>query len=149
MKYKKFIIIGVGIVAVLLAVFTIWKTGDKTSSAPPIDAMQKQFQAQSATEGSVTISATPMRIGDEWKIDLVFDTHSVELDQDLLANAALYDDASWEYRPVSWEGDQPGGHHRKGTLAFLGIRESTRTLTLVIKDIGGIPERIFNWTVTK
>ncbi len=46
---------------------------------------------------------------------------------------------------VSWDGPAPGGHHASGTLSFPGLGAETRSFRLVLKDLYGVPERIFEW----
>ena len=49
---------------------------------------------------------------------IIFDTHSVNLDFDVAAAAELRDELGNTYGTPTWKGDPPGGHHRKGTLSF-------------------------------
>lgn len=83
------------------------------------------------------------------------DTHAVDLDgYDLRQLAVLHLEQGQEIKPSNW--DAPlGGHHRSGMLSFPAILPDgtpvigpdTRTLKLMIHDIGGIPERTFTWTL--
>ena len=72
------------------------------------------------------------------------DTHSVELDQDMLRIAVLVDDKDKEYKPLRWEGAEPGGHHREGVLIFNQIVPSPKSIKLKISSIGEA-ERNFIW----
>ncbi len=45
------------------------------------------------------------------------------------------------YQPVSYEGS--GGHHASGILLFPKIE--ARGFELVIRDVGGVKERVFKW----
>jgi hypothetical protein len=60
--------------------------------------------------------------------------------------AALADSAGREYRAIAWEGDPPGGHHRKGILKFEPIKPAPGSVTLKIRRIGAA-ERTFSWPV--
>jgi hypothetical protein len=76
-------------------------------------------------------------------------THSVDLDEyDLGKLTVLRDDQGHEYQPVSWE-SAPGGHHRRGTLAFVppdSLRSGeAQSLELVIRDVAGVDERVMTW----
>jgi hypothetical protein len=106
------------------------------------------------TGGEVTVSVT-------WKgpaagpvFDVAMDTHSVDLDgYDLrsLAELGLQDGTS--VKPQSWDALK-GGHHRSGTLTFPAtrqdgsplIRPGSGSLTLVLRGIGGVSERTFDWS---
>ncbi len=83
------------------------------------------------------------------------DTHAVDLDgYDLRQLAVLHLEQGQEIKPSNWNAPT-GGHHRDGMLSFPAtlpdgipvIGPETRTLKLIIHDIGGIPERIFTWTL--
>jgi hypothetical protein len=83
------------------------------------------------------------------------DTHAVDLDgYDLRQLAVLRTDQGQEIRPGGWNAPM-GGHHRSGMLTFPAtladgtpvIGPNTRTLELVIRNVGGIPERMFTWTL--
>ncbi len=74
---------------------------------------------QSNSEGSVDIEITPVDVSEssrEWQFEIVLNTHSVELDQDMTKVAFLRDYRGNIY--PSWEGSPAEGHHREGILAF-------------------------------
>ena len=82
------------------------------------------------------------------------DTHAVDLDgYDLRLLVALRTDQGREVRPSGWDAPK-GGHHRQGTLTFPTtttdgsplLEPDTHTIELVIRDVGGVSERIFQWT---
>lgn len=105
---------------------------------------------QTNTEGGVTVSATPTILtkNDQiWEFKVTLDTHQGSLDADLTASAILRDQKGSLFRPLSFKGDPPGGHHREGVLQFTAISASTETVTLVLNNIGNIKERVFTWTV--
>ena len=71
------------------------------------------------------MKATPRPLtGTTWEFDLVFDTHSRELNDDLEKTAVLVTNGGKTFAPVKWQGDPPGGHHRKGVLQFKPISPS-------------------------
>ncbi len=83
------------------------------------------------------------------------DTHVVNLDgYDLKQLAVLRTDQGQEIQPVSWNAPT-GGHHRSGTLTFPAtladgtplIGSNTRNIELVIRNVGGVPERTLKWTL--
>jgi len=72
-------------------------------------------------------------------------THSDELDQDLTKVVTLENNDGNLYKPSSWEGSPLGGHHREGTLLFNPISPQPGSISLKIKEIGGVAERSFLW----
>ncbi len=95
----------------------------------------------------VTVKPTALAPDKAVKFDVRLNTHSVELDQDLIAVSELRDDKGRTYRPDQWKGSPPGGHHRKGTLIFPVLKESAKSVTLIIRDVADVPERVFTWQV--
>jgi len=75
--------------------------------------------------------------------------HALELNHDLAAIAALIDAAGREQKPIGWEGDRPGGHHRKGVLTFRPLDPAPATLTLKLRQVGPVPERSFTWMLAR
>ncbi|MBI2329956.1 hypothetical protein HYU94_01035 [Candidatus Daviesbacteria bacterium] len=101
------------------------------------------LETKENNEGPVAIKVTPKDLSN---FEIVLDTHSEELTADLVANSELVTDQGKSYKPVSWEGTPPGGHHRSGVLKFNSISPKPKSLELRIKDIGGVLERSFKWT---
>ncbi len=100
--------------------------------------------------GAVTIDVEWLT---EEKNSLVFDvamnTHSVQLDDyDLKQLAVLRDGEGSEFRPTSWD-SASGGHHRNGRLTFAlpdSLRQSkAKSIVLIIRDVAGVAERVFEW----
>ena len=126
----------------------------KTVSTPPtqnnfdISGTVKEWESKIDDQANITVTVTPTLLGEksgEWKFDVVIDTHSVEVDQDMTKIVVLVDDQGKEYAPLNWEGPT-GGHHREGVLSFNSV-ESTKSVEIKIKDIAGIPERSFKWSL--
>jgi hypothetical protein len=68
------------------------------------------------------------------------------LGEDLTKAAVLVDGAGRRYTPVAWQGDPPGGHHRKGILRFPAPPEPAKSFELQMQGIGGVSQRVFQWT---
>jgi hypothetical protein len=66
----------------------------------------------------------------------------------MLTSVVLRDDAGNEYPPVVWDGPGAGGHHRAGTLKFPALDKSAKSVTLLVRNIAGVPERAFTWTLS-
>lgn len=80
-------------------------------------------------------------------LQVAMNTHTVELNYDLTRLAALRDDQGEELRPKSWKAPA-GGHHVSGLLTFEiseGFFADSSSLELMIRDVGGVPERLFRW----
>jgi len=123
---------------------------DVNSPAQVRDFSSGNLEPKIDTQGTVTVKVTPLELlpkTTEWKFDVVLDTHSLELGQDMTKVAVLIDDKNNEYEPVAWEGSGSGGHHREGVLVFNAIDPMSVYVKLKIKDIGNIPERLFKWDI--
>jgi hypothetical protein len=105
---------------------------------------------QISKEGGVTVKVTPLELSAQaavWRFEIVLDTHVTALDHDMTAVTVLSTGVGHEYRPLTWEGDKPGGHHRKGVLTFKPIRPAPSSVALKVRHVG-VPERTFSWPVT-
>lgn len=110
----------------------------------------RQRETKSDDQPPIAVRVTPMELGKDakmWKFEISFDTHAGSLDQDPLKSLILFDDKGNTYSPVSWEGPGAGGHHRQGMLIFNPIRPAPPYVELMVKDVGGIPERAFKWEI--
>lgn len=105
------------------------------------------LETKSNEGGGVTVDVTPtaLEIGQPSAFEIVMNTHTVELDDDMTQIAILRDDAGKEYKPTAWEGQEPGGHHRGGMLKFASLTSKPRYVELVIKGLAKVPERVFRW----
>src|SRR3989304_8194110 len=103
---------------------------------------------QTNSRGNVTVQVKPPNISKAskiWAFEVDLETHTVELNQDLVKNSVILDDQGKRYYPVAWEGDPPGGHHRKGVLKFEAIFPIPKLVLLKINQIGDTQERVFKW----
>ena len=109
------------------------------------------FDSKSNRENSVRVDVKPVQLasGQQAKFEVRMNTHSGNLGQDMAAVCTLKDDQGREYRPVNWQGSPPGGHHRRGVLEFPTLDGSPKSVTLVIRNIANVPERIFEWEMGK
>ena len=105
-----------------------------------------KFQQQ-VSEGEISITVKPINISEgeeEWKFNIAMNTHSIELDHDVLQSVKLIDDTGKAYKPVAWEGGEPGGHHREGVLAFKELTPIPKFIKVEILGIGE-DKRDFRW----
>ncbi|MBI3342922.1 hypothetical protein HY032_02090 [Candidatus Gottesmanbacteria bacterium] len=106
-------------------------------------------QTQTNENGNVTVTVTPqeLSVGKPATFQIVYDTHSINLDFDVASVAELRDDQNNSYGMPVWNGDPPGGHHRKGALTFPTPLGKTTQIMLTLKNIAGIKERVFAWNL--
>ncbi len=113
---------------------------------PQTPPNNKLYAGQTNNEGTVTITVRPKNIsGDkEWDFEIVLDTHSTELNEDLAKTSVLIDNENNKYYPFEWRGGS-GGHHLSGNLIFPPLSEESKAMKLVISELYGVKERIFEW----
>lgn len=103
-------------------------------------------KTQTVSGGGVTVKVTYLEQTEhESRFSVVLDTHSVNLDAyDLKALSFIRDDTGLTMKPTGAE-NKGSGHHREIILTFPRLSLNRKWLELVIKDIGGVNERIFRW----
>jgi len=101
--------------------------------------------AREVAAGEVNVTITPTRIDTEVaEFTVAFDTHTVDLDLDVAANAALTIDGT-DWVDPTWDGARPGGHHRQGTIRFTAGGPASGHAVLTI---GGLDEPVTaSWTL--
>ena len=118
-----------------------------------------QKLTQEDTQGEVTVSVTLLtpdkpRADGKLAVQVKLATHAINLDQYQLEKLALLRDAQGREVPaLGLASPSGGGHHREGMLTFPGIDASgkpllsheAKTLTLILRGIGGVAERVFRW----
>jgi len=150
----------VWILAIVLGIIlalVLWTRGNSGVTGTTVGSITTQpgTMTQINEGGQITIKVTwqGRNAGPVFAVEM--DTHVVNLDgYDLRQLASLRTDQGQKIQPTNWNGPS-GGHHRSGTLTFpatLGngtplIGPNTRSITLVIRNIGDVPERTFTWTL--
>ncbi len=104
---------------------------------------------QRADGGGVTVAATPLPDQTPGtKIELSLNTHSVNLDAYRFESiATLRDDGGRQYPLEAVEQASGGGHHRKAVLRVGKLSPPAKSVELVVKGVGGVPERVFRWNM--
>ena len=108
-------------------------------------AAAADLASQSSSKSGVTVKAAPRLAAEAWDFEIAFDTHSQDLSDDLLKSAALALDGGAPATPTAWQGDPPGGHHRKGVLRFKAPTAQPQEMELRIARPGEAAPRIFRW----
>ena len=156
MKYLFYMfILPIGLIAVFLFYSGVFdgqtsQTENAQQTVQETGGILQQWETKTDEQLPVTVAVTPVELGKNvgtWKFNIVFDTHSGSLDDDMLTVAALVDDRGNTYQPKTWEGAGPGGHHREGVLSFDAIRPAPSVVELIIRNVGGISERSFTWSL--
>jgi hypothetical protein len=133
------------VVALLVIPLLLISCSDNESISTVTGAVQ--LESQTNDEGPVSITVVPDNTSGSaatWDFTVALNTHSGSLDADLTLVSVLVADGK-EYKPVSWDGDPPGGHHRRGILKFSPISPKPGSITLKIRQVGGVEERSFSW----
>jgi hypothetical protein len=127
--------------------------------SPMQTAGSPQNLTQEDTQGAVTVTATLLtpdkpRTDGKLAVQVKLDTHAVDLDQYQLEKLALLHDAlGREVQALGLESPSGSGHHREGVLTFPETDASgkpllspeAKSLTLILRGIGGVQERMFRW----
>lgn len=101
---------------------------------------------QTSNQSAVTLKVTPINTqGDAWEFEMVFDTHSKDLKDDLLKTAILATPDGKQFAPTEWKGDPPSGHHRKGVLRFNAVKPQPDNFELRVARPGEAAPRVFRW----
>jgi hypothetical protein len=117
-------------------------------SAPSFAA--PALAARTSDEAGIKVIVTPKALGlgaKVWEFEVVLDTHTKPLNDDLAQITVLMDEAGRRYVPVAWQGDPLGGHHRKGVLQFSAPAERPKSVELQINGVGGVATRTFRWEI--
>jgi hypothetical protein len=107
------------------------------------------YKMKSNRQNRVRVDVRPVQLvaGKAAKFEVRINTHSVSLNQDLVAVCTIKDNQGREYQPMNWQGSPPGGHHRQGVLEFPTLDGNPTSITFVIRDIAEVPERTFRWFI--
>jgi hypothetical protein len=103
---------------------------------------------QTSSARSVTVKVTPQSVAGDtktWSFAIVLDTHSAELNDDLVKSSLLLDSAGGRFTPVAWDGAPPGVHHREGVLRFKPVSPQPQSIELQITRPGEDAPRSFRW----
>lgn len=118
------------------------------AQAATLAASPAALAAQTSEAGNVGVTVIPRNLSPDaasWDFEVRFESHIQAVDQDLTKTAVLVDDAGRSHAPIGWEGDPPGGHHRKGLLRFKPLAGKPASVELRLQDIGGVAVRRFRW----
>ena len=118
------------------------------AAAIALPAAAAELKTQRSSDRGVTVAVTPQNLSagaKSWDFKIVLDTHSVDLNDDLVKIAVLLDGTGGKYAPVAWDGAGPGGHHREGVLRFKPPASRPQAIELRISRPGEAKPRVFSW----
>lgn len=107
-----------------------------------------ELAPQSSQAGGVGISVKPTDVSataTAWQFQVTLTTHSGDLGDDLARTATLVDAAGKQVAAAGWDGDPPGGHHRKGVLRFKALSPRPDNIEMRIARTGEATPRTFRW----
>lgn len=140
--------------AIVFFVFSFEKSRDREAGAIQANPNRAETltslgETLTNNEGNVAVSVAPLDSSYSskvWLFKVSLNTHSTDISEDLAAQTSLFG-GFIPYQPLSWQGDPPGGHHRNGILQFKPIVPKPKSVTLVIRGVGGVSERKFVWNL--
>ena len=121
--------------------------GSHPATASSLDL---RLEPKTNNEGGTQVVIQPLdrlEATTAWGFEITLDTHAGDLGDDLTQVSELRDGAGNRYQPLAWEGNAPGGHHRKGVLRFQPIVPRPASIMLILRGVSGISERTFIWTL--
>lgn len=132
------------LVAALIGAFAIASLSFGAAST----ATAAPLAARTSDAAGVRVVVTPKTLAPGatvWEFEVVMDTHIKLLSEDLVRASVLVDEAGHRITPTAWQGDAPGGHHRKGVLRFSPPAAMPKSVELQIDGVGGAKTRSFRW----
>ena len=135
-------------VAASCSIVTGGALGLSAALAASPEASNQNLPAQTSSAGGVTIKVTPKNLVSNvgsWDFEIVLDTHSADLNDDLVKSSVLLDGAGGRHSPTAWDGAPPGGHHREGVLRFKPVSPQPQSIELQITRAGEDALRSFRW----
>ena len=152
MTYKRIFVYSVGVLIVGIGLYNSKFINSRIKSDGSVSTQKEQatLQMQSVTIGDVEYFITPKNIissSKTWDFEIILDTHTGSLNQDLATLINIADNKGNEYQATKWVGDPPGGHHRKGILEFIPITPYPSSIDLKIQTTTTAQDIILNWNL--
>ena len=137
----------VSIIVLMIVGFGIVKSRNKKEPLTIKTQAQNKFISQENEGKNVKVIVTPktLAVGEKPSFNIVFETHSVDLNFDVAQISSLVDEKGKVFNNSIWEGTGPGGHHRNGDLTFNEILSKTKLVKLIIKNVAGVLQRKLRW----
>ena len=112
-------------------------------------AFAANLASQSSESGGVTIAVRPVDVSAgaaTWSFQVSLSAQSQDLGDDLVRTAFILNRVGKKNEPpTGWEGDAPGGRHRKGVLRFKALAPLPKAIELRIQRPGEKAPRVYRW----
>ena len=112
-------------------------------------AFASDLASQTSESGGVTIAVKPVDVSAKaaaWSFQVSLSTQTQDIGDDLLRTAYIVDRAGKKkLLPTAWDGDAPGGRHRKGVLSFKPLTPLPKAIELRVQRPGENAPRMFRW----
>ena len=157
MKKLKNTVAGASVIALLFAFFWLKSQNNFLPAAPKTTTTIANNEAEEPeemiqlplkvnNENGLSIEAKPVNFsfGEPAEFEISFETHQGDLNFDLTEQSVLIDGKGNEYLPLEWRGGA-GGHHLTGILVFPPILKETEKIKIIINNVYGAKERVFEW----
>lgn len=142
---------GILMASFLVLALLLWTSCSRGTPQPgtPAAPAPAGLSPQEAEAAGLTVKVSPAiySAGAPLRFEVVLDTHQGALDFDPVSVTGLEDSLGNRYQALSWEGMEPGGHHRSGTLTFPAPATGARGMKLTFYGLYGVPERTFRWSL--
>lgn len=126
-------------VGLVIAMLAVWSVGASDA---------QEVLTKSDRRGPVSVAVTlaaPPTVGTPLKAKVVLDTHSVALDGITFDTAVVMRTADGtDVAPTAVEQATGSGHHREAVLVFPAVT-APGMVRIVVKNVGGVTERMFAW----
>lgn len=120
-------------------------------TTPVANSQAAALTPRSVDGSGVTVKATPPPALEglpEWAFVISLDTHSQDLDDDLVTTTVLIADGV-ELKPLRWTGQAPAGHHREGVLVFPNPGSQPIEMELRMQRAGEALPRVLHWDLKR
>lgn len=116
-------------------------------AARPSPALPGEERPQIVRGGGVAVILSRLSSeGDTLRFRIEMTTHMRDLDVYRFEEIARLRDATGkEPPPLAVERVMGGGHHRSAVLRFPTLGREVSAVEVVVRDVAGIPERVFRW----
>lgn len=130
-----------------IALSLVWFGWGKASAGLTKKDLRRVNDAGPVEIALVFLNPIEKEAGSDIAFQVRMNTHSVNLEAyDMAKVSSLQVDGRPEQKPLGWFKPGGGGHHVSGVLKFSGpIPSDAKSLRVVIRDVGGVPERVFEW----
>lgn len=136
------------VVSLLIAVMVGWTalSGSANSQTGNNEVVILQQKVSNANGLTIEVSPLPFSVDKDVSFEIKMDTHSGDLNFDLIRASYLEATGGKIHTPKEWAGSPAGGHHREGILYFPPLSDKPASIKLILKELYGV-DRVFEWSL--